>query len=372
MKAIKEIGLVVAIALNAGSAFAQSNVRIYGILDTAVAYTKLSNGTSFSQMLQTGHVPTRLGFEGQEDLGGGLYAAFRMEQGFAVDTGALLQGGRGFGREAFVSLGSRSLGELRVGRQYAVMQVLLPKYDPDHVSPFSPVLAMQLSNLQQTSQDNLVKYVSPEIAGFSLTLTAAPGEGGVVAAGSSPEVVGAGIAKRSQAGLLEYRRGGLALGMAYQKAGETLNTGGSADQTMSGLGGNYNFGGFELGALIWRHRNVLPSGLAPTADGWTVGGSWEALPLLRLVAQFGKVSDNSRVYATGAVKAHGTDTYLNLGATYDLSKRTAIYTRVGRTEDENGGFNGRALRAAPTISANTPLANNLSVRGVAFGLRHRF
>ncbi|MDB5846949.1 MAG: outer rane porin protein, partial [Rhodoferax sp.] len=87
------IAAALLISAVAGPCQGQSAVRIYGILDVAVAGTKISHGTSLVRMQQTGHYPTRLGFEGQEDLGGGLKATFRLEQGFAVDTGTLLQGG---------------------------------------------------------------------------------------------------------------------------------------------------------------------------------------------------------------------------------------------------------------------------------------
>jgi general bacterial porin, GBP family len=359
----------------AAPAFAQSAIRIYGILDTGPQTARLSNGARSNSLMQTAHVPTRLGFEGEEDLGDGLYAGFRLEQGFGLDTGNLLQGGRAFGREAFVSLGSRNLGEVRLGRQYAVMQVVMGVYDPDHLSPYSPVLAAQLSNLEQTSQDNVVKYKSPTFAGFTGTLLVAAGEGtAVVAANGGPQFSGAGVLRRSHGALVEYKNQGLGIAVGYQDRGVVLNAGGEVKQTMASIAALYDFELGDIGALYWKHRNELVSGRTPTTSVWTVGGSWRVTPFLRLVAQVGRASDNGMVYVTGADKARGTDTYLNLGANYVFSKRTTVYTRVGRIEDENGGFNNRPAQAAPAVG-NIPgmaLPANTTMKALMFGVRHRF
>src|SRR5258708_32662296 len=59
----------------------------------------------------------RWGFVGQEDLGGGLSAIFRLESGFNVENGTSAQGGREFVRQAYVGLSS-PYGTLTLGRQY--------------------------------------------------------------------------------------------------------------------------------------------------------------------------------------------------------------------------------------------------------------
>ena len=61
---------------------------------------------------------SRWGLKGQEDLGGGLKAIFQLENGFDVGTGQLGQGGREFGRQAFVGVTGNSWGTVTLGRQY--------------------------------------------------------------------------------------------------------------------------------------------------------------------------------------------------------------------------------------------------------------
>lgn len=369
-----------ALACAAGpAAYAQSSVAIYGILDTGVEHASASNGVSNTVLMQTAHVPSRLGFRGTEDLGGGMHAGFVLEMGIGVDTGNILQGGRGFGRESYVSWGTAGAGTLRLGRQYSVMQAVA-FYDPDHFSPYSPALAMQLSNLEQTSQDNVIRYVSPEFGGFSASASYAMGEKAKVAPNpGAPQVVGPGTIKSSRGLLLAYgtkrlfeEKPGLLASLAYQDGGQDLAAGGEAKQRMVAASALYDFGAWDLGGVWWQHRNALPNGAKPETTLWTIGATWRVMPALRLVAQVGRADDNGLVYATGAAKAHGKDTYLNFGATYSFSRNVHVYFRVGRVADDNNGFNGRAALASTPLREAAPVPENGSSRGAMAGLRIRF
>ena len=117
----KQIGFV-ALALVASGALAQT-VTVYGLVDLAVEHVTSvgSAGTGLSRMPGlTGSLPSRLGLRGSEDLGGGLRAVFTLEQGFAPDVGTQTQGGRAWGRQAFVGLAG-DWGQLAIGRQYTML-----------------------------------------------------------------------------------------------------------------------------------------------------------------------------------------------------------------------------------------------------------
>src|SRR5205823_4576543 len=119
---LKPMVTLVALGSLAGAAAAQSSVTLYGLVDLGVLYVhsgtksplggqntvRLWDGTQFGP-------GSRWGIRATEDLGGGLAANVVLEGGFFTDTGTLAQGGRGFGRQAFVALSSSSLGELRMG-----------------------------------------------------------------------------------------------------------------------------------------------------------------------------------------------------------------------------------------------------------------
>jgi predicted porin len=113
--------VVVAIAAcglaSAGGALAQSNVvSMFGTVDLNVTYSK-AGGQSNTAMDQGGNIfPSRLGFRGIEDLGGGLNAGFWLEAALLPDTGE--QQGVMFHRRSTVSLSDRKWGEVRLGRDY--------------------------------------------------------------------------------------------------------------------------------------------------------------------------------------------------------------------------------------------------------------
>jgi len=109
---------VALLALSAQSAFAQSSVTLYGIVDTSVRY--LSNANSANdglvQMTQGPITGSRWGLKGSEDLGNGLSAIFRLENGFNMWNGQLASANTLFNRTAYVGLKSQ-YGTVTLGRQ---------------------------------------------------------------------------------------------------------------------------------------------------------------------------------------------------------------------------------------------------------------
>jgi predicted porin len=106
----------------AGAASAQSSVTIYGSLDLAV--TKGNGGTAPNNgangaskaWIERQSNSSRLGFRGNEDMGGGLSAQFQIEHRFTPDDGAAASpfwAGR-----SYVQLSSASAGRVYLGREY--------------------------------------------------------------------------------------------------------------------------------------------------------------------------------------------------------------------------------------------------------------
>ncbi|MHB1408288.1 MAG: porin [Acidovorax defluvii] len=121
----------VAAALLAPFAFAhaQSSVTIYGLLDAAVSFGNGGNGAK-TKRLDSGVGPgSRLGFRGNEDLGGGLKAMFTAEMGIDSGTGASQQGNLPFGRQIFVGVGSGETWTLTFGRQLSPSELAITAAD---------------------------------------------------------------------------------------------------------------------------------------------------------------------------------------------------------------------------------------------------
>jgi predicted porin len=100
------------------SAHAQSSVTLYGLIDTGLVYTNNQFGHSNWQLNSSSTQNTVFGLKGSEDLGGGLHAIFKLEQGFLLNNGAQAFSGLGFGSQAWVGLQSDPYGGIQhVGRQ---------------------------------------------------------------------------------------------------------------------------------------------------------------------------------------------------------------------------------------------------------------
>lgn len=101
------VALSLGLAASGIAAQAQTNVQIYGIVDSGLAHITNVDAAGYSQTKVpslTSSFPSRIGFRGTEDLGNGLQVFFVLENGLSLDTGTTGQGGRLFGRQALVGL----------------------------------------------------------------------------------------------------------------------------------------------------------------------------------------------------------------------------------------------------------------------------
>ncbi len=121
---------ILCMALGISPAFSQ--VTVYGVVDTGVEWLNnvdAAGHSAFKMPGLGGSLPSRIGFKGVEDLGGGLKAIFQLENGFGPDNGAMNQGGRFFGRQAYVGLSSNRFGTLTMGRLYNMTYLVQAKSD---------------------------------------------------------------------------------------------------------------------------------------------------------------------------------------------------------------------------------------------------
>lgn len=108
----------------AGASLAQSSLTVYGIIDLGLVKQNKADSTSAlggvgmanKELNVAQSTKSRLGFKGEEDLGGGLSAKFDIEHRFTPDNGA--QNGAVFWDKAIVGIVSQSFGEISLGRDY--------------------------------------------------------------------------------------------------------------------------------------------------------------------------------------------------------------------------------------------------------------
>lgn len=115
------IALVAAAPLTAQAQSADT-VTLYGNIDTAIEYLSNVNngGGTVVFPTNTSSFPSLWGLRGQEKINDNLTAIFTLESGFAPSTGSSNQGGRLFGRQAFVGL-KGDWGQIALGRQYTML-----------------------------------------------------------------------------------------------------------------------------------------------------------------------------------------------------------------------------------------------------------
>ena len=174
MKRIALSTLSLALLGAAGAAHAQSSVTLYGTIDTSITFVHNANAAGQNQWSvgnsSNGDLSgTRWGLKGQEDLGGGLKAIFQLENGFNPSTGALAQGGREFGRQAFVGLAADQYGTFTLGRQYDPLVDLVQGITADNYFGSTFATAGDVDNYDNSSRtNNAIKYVSPVFSGLQV------------------------------------------------------------------------------------------------------------------------------------------------------------------------------------------------------------
>ncbi len=300
------------------AALAQSTVTLYGRLNTTLESQK-SNDIRKTVVANNS---SRFGFKGEEDLGGGMKAVFRLESGVASDTGAIANGTL-FGREATVGL-SGGFGTVRLGQQ-----AYLPAYlaTADYVSMHNHDTGSSSDSLFggfyiDSRQGNSISYTTPNISGFTVEIAQ-----GLNEKANIPGVVPAVRRKNQTDVAANYDAGPLHLGAGYEKIG---------DDKLLALRALYEFGALTVGGYyerddfvtLGKRNNVRLSAM------YSVGAS-EFHANVGSAGKFDNVADSKAQQYT-------------LGYNYNMSKRTKVYGYFTRVNDNSaklygGDFNSTAV-----------------------------
>jgi outer membrane protein OmpU len=150
----------------AARAYGQSSVTMYGSIDNGITYVNNAGGKS--NLIEQGGInkSNTFGLTGNEDLGGGIRALFKLENGYSSTTGTLGQGGLLFGKQAYVGLRDVNVGEVTIGRQYDFTVQLQP-YAPCIDCGIYAVQNADLDRISGERLNNSVRFSSVNLAGFS-------------------------------------------------------------------------------------------------------------------------------------------------------------------------------------------------------------
>lgn len=345
---------------------AQGSITLYGVVDDGIEYInhlpKSEGGGNPIVRISAGNQSTsRWGIRGREELGNKLAAVFQFEDGFDADTGVINQGGRLFGRQAYVGLTSY-LGTLSFGRHQNLLYDFSTPFDPLGVSTRYSLLSHD--RWMSSRSDNSVKFY---------------GQSGSIYYGllystgydykSGGEVPGASKAGREMSGAIGYSAGPFTARIVYDELrGSTVALDKNVERRAA-IGGTYSVGSGRIYAgYRWYYGNFQTSELRTNLY-------WLGLQY-QIAANF---SVTGAAYYTDVQNTSADPFSFVLRTSYELSKRTDVYTALGYVWNRHGsslglgGF-GPSISHAPNTLASTSeqTVEGQSQLGAVVGIRHRF
>lgn len=358
---MKKFVLTAAALTAVGVTSAQSSVTMFGIFDTGIGYGSGSLSHVTREYAVGGHAPSRLGFRGTEDLGGGLRAAFWLEAGFNVDdgTGALPgntnnqpsgvvpAGPLSFSRRSTVSLIGENWGEVRLGRDFTAAYYGRFYVDPFGNAGVGTVLptSASIAGVTSTRASNIIGYSTPSVlGGMSAQMQYFLGEN---PSGSTNSQDGNGYSVR-----VEYDRPKQFKIFASSQETRYTPTSALGDITSFNVGAIYDFGVARV--MGGYYRDKISRVASVTATGHTVG--------VLVPVGVGEIKAAYSDYKTDA-PGNPDAGKISLGYVHRLSKRTLLYTTYARVK--NSGGSAIALNGATT-------APNMPSKGLDLGIRHDF
>jgi predicted porin len=363
----KILTAAVAAALVAPAAvMAQSTVVLYGLVD--VGYQNVSKyqgtATNKSGFGNSGARSSRLGARATEDLGGGLSARAVIEFDIAGDTGQ--EGANGMtGRQTFVSLDSKSWGELSLGRQltHSFGNVAMA----EGIAGANSFQSFYTMEDQVTRASNYLKYSSPLIGGgFTAGAGWAPGE--------DPTAGNKGNRNYFD-WHVRWEQGPFGIGLA--QAQFKNNTTGAAVAAViaapgvfpvgaqaagldmkekdTSLAGYYKFSGFRIYAV---HSRSTQGGTG-AAEKFRLNG-------IRGEMDIGKgILALSFAQRKNKLVADSDSSFVGIGYYHQMTTRTQFYATYARIKNETGAALGLNGQWAPQAASFDP-------RGLQIGMGHSF
>ncbi|WP_027816138.1 porin [Paraburkholderia bannensis] len=372
------------------AAFAADSVTLYGVIDTSIQYVSHANSQGDHRwgMADSNLSGSRWGLKGAEDLGGGLKAIFQLESGFNPNSGGFHQGGRMFGRQAFVGLSGDQWGTVTLGRQYdPLVDMVQPlTADNDFSSMFSTPGDVD-NNDNSSRTNNAVKYVSPVMSGFQFE--------GLYAFGGVAGQTGSG---QTWSGAATYSMGQFSAAAGYFYAANATSsvkrTGWSStsDGTFDGnfdpntpinngyitaksigiasVAVQYVVGSVKMN-LRYSNAQYRPDAQSAfgSTERYNVGGAYvgyQATPALLLGLGY--------IYTKADGNTSATYHQVSAGADYSLSKRTDVYLMGAWQHASGTQGNGKGGTAPAEASIGSyGYSSNDTVQAIAtVGIRHKF
>lgn len=347
------------LAAFAGMAHAQTNVTIYGVMDTGLIKETGSD-------LKMGEWnSSRLGFRGTEDLGGGYKATFQLEKRFYVNDG---QKNGDLEWEGASNVGlAGPFGAVRLGRVNEIETESFRRLDPFNQEGVGSMLV----GTQRTSRiSNTIRYDSPSFSGFKVAAGYYLGGNTQGSDAADKSFVKNNADNDGFAIGLNYDNGPLLLLANYARLSD------SNSSNVWSLGGAYKIGPVKIGLGYertddkgWKFGDasgkLKDSNMRSKQDNWILSAEY-VNGAHKVAGSFNwmKVKDvKGSTNAYWSKEDSGDVKKYSIGYFYSLSKRTTLYGQLAYSDFEDKGvaqfFRGKSFE-------------NDSVTGVQVGINHKF
>lgn len=390
---------------------AQSTVQIYGQAEWEHGYIDQGAGRPSTDYVES--TGSYLGFKGTERLGGGMSAWFQCETTMdirAIDQVGLCSRNSGLGFKGgfgnvwvgrwhtpmsrTMSLGAvgaeatGNLGLSQITGGTGSTSIMRSSTGYDQFGTTTVLTATGTASVLSSAQGNnggsdnrtrfrrretcLTTYETPNMGGFMV--------GAAVSCGNKASEAGATNQNNDQPRIWSfagtYRRGPLALGIAYERHNQVGSFSAGAQELKDrgwGLSGRYRMGKITFGGFYMDRKWQTTSGDVKVKGGH-VGVSWNIAgphSIEGAYAWAGDAKGNSTagISGTNPIAAPGPDTGTDgwtIGYKYAFSKRTSAklgYTRI--SNDRNTG-------GAQLFTADNVVNNGDNQDAFALVVKHRF
>lgn len=372
------LGLAMSFPLLASAAPSDTSVTLYGVVDTAIEYVNNipdSTGGKHSSVHFTNLTsswPSYWGLRGTEKISDNLSAVFTLESGFNPGTGTSGQGGRLFGRQAFVGLNG-DWGQVAFGRQYNML--MRASLRADFMGPNAYGLGTLDNYIPNTRMDNAVTYMG-NFSGIKVGLAYAMGRDNQTTGGPAAGNCGVDYtdqnACKAYSAMLGYDAANWGVAGAYDvitgnQAGTNYQglTDGQKDRRWM-LNGWAKFNDLKV-SLIYINRKTdatnlggYRAALGDRSDLWSLNGAYSITPAVTLDGSVNYLKFNNAANSSNAW-------YYVARVRYSLSKRTSMYASAGYIK--NKGDSNISAAGGTTVPPTTAGGNQTAVM---VGLRHNF
>jgi predicted porin len=304
---------------------------------------------------------SRLGFQGTEDLGGGLKAGFVLEGAIAPaagTTGANNTTAFDFGRHQFLTLSSANAGSLLLGKTDAIVKQVFDNFDAGFSNNLPGAYdgmangadftgATATANVIGSRRDAVIRYTSPKFSNMDVSIGMIKSE--ATASDKDMATDDSGY----EAGL-RYAAGKFSFAAAYRSVdvknplvaatGAFDNDGndgtslgvpslakadGSTDSTS--VAASYNFGPAVAYVQYFDQdfKDKITVANNTKEDALAIG---LRVPMGKSTL-FASYTDGDRTVGTAKTAFEG----MQVGVKYDLSKRTSAYVAYGEAEKQATG-----------------------------------